>query len=133
MSASIYEPLGRSLEELTPPLKEKQIFTFSEPFIFTKDNRHHVCAEHRPDEVGDKVLAHVRLKHQDKLVKSATENVTSFSRTGLVTLRGTADTALWSCQDKELHRLRRCECSGAHWGTILFNSFTIHRIQWWVH
>ena len=33
-------------------------------FIFTKDNRHHVCAEHRPDEVGDKVLAHVRLKHQ---------------------------------------------------------------------
>ena len=62
------------------------------------------------------MLAHVRLKHQDKLVKSATVNVTSFSRTGLVTLRGTADTALWSLQDKELHRLRRCECSGAHWG-----------------
>ena len=39
--------------------------------FLTKDNRHHVCAEHRPDEVGDKMLAHVGLKHQDKLVESA--------------------------------------------------------------
>ena len=39
--------------------------------FLTKYNRHHVCAEHGPDEVRDEVLAHVRLKHQDKLVESA--------------------------------------------------------------
>ena len=43
----------------------------NQSYFLTKDNRHHVCAEHRPDEVGDEVLAHVGLKHQDKLVESA--------------------------------------------------------------
>ena len=46
----------------------------------TKDNRHHVCAEHRPNEIGDKVLAHVGLKHQDKLVESAIRIVTFCSK-----------------------------------------------------
>ena len=48
--------------------------------FLTKDNRHHVCAEHRPDEVGDKVLAHVGLKHQDKLVESAIKIVALYSK-----------------------------------------------------
>ena len=48
--------------------------------FLTKNNRHHVCAEHRPDEVRDEVLAHVGLKHQDKLVESAIENVALYSK-----------------------------------------------------
>ena len=48
--------------------------------FLTKDNRHHVCAENRPDEVGDEVLAHVGLKHQDKLVEPANQKVALFSK-----------------------------------------------------
>ena len=64
-------------------------------FFLTKDNRHHVCAEHGPDEVGDEVLAHVRLKHQDKLVESAIEMVAFYSKKDdWFTWRGTVGTDL---------------------------------------
>ena len=37
----------------------------------TKDHRNHVGGEDGPDEVGEVVLAHVRLKDQQELVEPA--------------------------------------------------------------